>query len=92
MIRWRWMLLVALLPACSPDPESICSNLVDECGGASEPCKSDGLAFETEALDAGCEVPFDDYLDCIDDAECSWRSDCTERRNALDGCIASSSE
>lgn len=83
------LVFMALLPACGPDVESICESLASECGVFTAECKQDGAGFEKKALDAGCERPLDDYLDCIDDAECTWRIDCLDQREVLDACTAS---
>ncbi len=85
----RCTLLALMLLGCAPSLEDVCADLAEECEDVSEgACVEGGSEVLASAMDAGCEDTFDDYLDCVSDAECSWRV-CDSELAALEACTGS---
>lgn len=86
------VLWTALLPACGPTVNDICSALDDRsCTqfNSEEKCRDSGHALESQADSAGCDVQFDDYLHCLDESKtCNWTTDCAHEKTSLDTCLS----
>lgn len=80
-------LLALLLIGCAPSVEDVCEDLAEECEDVSRgACIEGGNEVLGRAVEAGCEDTFDDYLDCVADAECGWRG-CDGTLELLEECV-----
>lgn len=89
------ILLAALLAAgCGPTVSGVCDDLDDECPGyiPLDDCRDEGHRLEDQAESQGCESVFDNYLDCIDLAQCDWYDECVDLRSELDQCLGGAVE
>ena len=77
-----------LLGACGPDAEDICEDLVENCPDDFnfDACVMDGQSLTNMAETAGCDDQLDDYLCCLGDVGCQWRTGCIVERDALEAC------
>ncbi len=50
-------------------------------------CVVEGDIAEEDAYQYDCQGELNDYLWCIDDAECDWWYECEEERDEFDSCI-----
>ena len=77
--------LLAILGCGPPTVDSVCGDLSDKhCANAT--CVDDGNSLGVRATSAGCTRLFDAYVDCIDQALCSYDTVCAAQRAALVGC------
>ncbi len=89
-------LFVVTLVACKSPPsiDDLCER-VATCGastpveeeGVLNECLSEGDFIAERAFESDCEGELDDYLCCIDEAECDWWFDCEEERDEFSYCI-----
>jgi hypothetical protein len=84
--RWTALVLVITAAGCDPSVKDICDNLVDCGGGVGLDCTSDGEALERMAQ-AHCSEEFSTYLECLDEAECTWRTECEGARETVRVCV-----
>jgi hypothetical protein len=78
------IVLGAFLFGCGPSVDGVCKDLNDKCDVSSKQlCESEGKAIESQADSSHCSDQFDDYLHCIDDEGCSWRTACADKKAAL---------
>ncbi|APR86103.1 Hypothetical protein A7982_11452 [Minicystis rosea] len=79
--------VVIMVTGCQKTVDDVCSDLDDNCPDVGyRECMSDGQALESLVSSRGCGDLFDDYLDCVSDASCGWRSACADAKAALNAC------
>lgn len=72
---------------CSNTVEDVCEDLGADCAEVDEDdCLSDGKKLQSSAEASGCDDAFEEYLDCVADAVCSWKGACETERAALKSC------
>lgn len=76
-------------PGCgTPDVPELCRTVADNCSETDySECLNDGQQVEQRAKERDCEDELEDYLGCVDDAVCEWRSECVVEREDLDFCV-----
>lgn len=76
-----------LMFGCTNTVEDVCKDLSEECAELREQdCLNDGKGLETSAQNRGCHDAFETYLDCVADADCSYKAACAKPRAALEAC------
>jgi len=85
-------LLAVVMFGCEEPPtiEQICER-ISSCGTTDtevlEECLDEGNLVYESAYDNGCESELEDYLDCLDNEECAWWTECDEERKELAVCV-----
>ncbi|TKC98911.1 hypothetical protein [Polyangium fumosum] len=81
--------LVMLSLGCQNTVEDVCEDLGQCPDVVPDRCLSDGRALQSAAESRGCDDPFEDYIDCVAGATCSWGQSCASQRSALEACAGS---
>ncbi|MDC3962121.1 hypothetical protein KEG38_50350 [Polyangium jinanense] len=81
--------LAMLSLGCQPTVDEVCEDL-GECNEFdANDCLTDGNKLQSNAESRGCEDAFEEYIDCVADAVCSYRQVCHAERSALESCAGS---
>lgn len=83
------VLCLLVLGGCGSSVEDVCETIADECGSSvkESTCVRDGLELEEVAENVECEASFDEHLDCLDEAGCSWETTCEGTLAAVLECV-----
>ncbi|MDI1483419.1 hypothetical protein [Polyangium sp. y55x31] len=81
--------LAMLSLGCQNTVDGVCEDL-GECSEVDpNDCLTDGKKLQSDAEARGCEDAFEEYIDCVAGAVCSWRQVCGVQRSALESCSGS---
>ncbi|MDC0744398.1 hypothetical protein [Polyangium mundeleinium] len=81
--------LVMLSLGCQNTVDGVCEDLGECPDVVPDRCLSDGRALQSSAESRGCDEPFEEYIDCVAGARCSWVQSCQVERSALESCAGS---
>ncbi|MDI3289425.1 hypothetical protein [Polyangium sp. 15x6] len=81
--------LAMLSLGCQHTVDEVCEDLGECTEVDANDCLTDGQRLQSTAESRGCDDAFEEYIDCVAGAVCSFRQVCQVERFALESCAGS---